>query len=108
MVAHSGAALRSDRLRVLNRPTRVLLELDDRGLPAMIVESDAPASSRRAIMPSTTRHRRVADIIEAWRIDDEWWREPISRQYFDVVLEEGAHVVVFQDLITGEWFLQQP
>ncbi|KPK02163.1 MAG: hypothetical protein AMS20_12440 [Gemmatimonas sp. SG8_28] len=51
---------------------------------------------------------RVADILEVWRIDDEWWRTPITRRYVDVVLEGGAHVVLFEDLHTGAWFVQQP
>jgi hypothetical protein len=47
-------------------------------------------------------------VIDSWRIDDEWWRNPISRRYLDVVLEGGGHIVVFQDLVTGNWFLQKP
>jgi hypothetical protein len=47
-------------------------------------------------------------VIDSWRINDEWWRNPISRRYLDIVLEGGGHVVVFQNLITGNWFLQKP
>jgi hypothetical protein len=51
---------------------------------------------------------RVEAVVEEWRIDDEWWRTPIHRRYFEVVLEGGAHVVLFEDLVSGEWFLQRP
>jgi hypothetical protein len=51
---------------------------------------------------------RVEAIVDEWRIDDEWWRTPIHRRYVEVVLEGGAHVVLFEDLTTGEWFLQKP
>ncbi|MFQ6045089.1 MAG: hypothetical protein ACE5PT_01850 [Gemmatimonadales bacterium] len=84
------------------------VEPDDRGRPKAIADNDALPSSRRAVMPSVAGRRRVDDIIEIWRIDDEWWREPISRRYYDVVLEGGGHVIVYEDLILGEWFLQQP
>jgi hypothetical protein len=47
-------------------------------------------------------------VLETWRIDDEWWRKPIARRYVEVVLEDGAHVVLFEDLVTGAWFAQQP
>jgi hypothetical protein len=52
--------------------------------------------------------RRIEEIIETWRIDDEWWRTPVSRRYVDVVLEGGGHVVLFEDLTTGQWFMQMP
>jgi hypothetical protein len=50
----------------------------------------------------------VEEILEIWRIDDEWWRRPISRRYVEVVLEGGGHVVLFEDLETGDWFCQMP
>jgi hypothetical protein len=52
--------------------------------------------------------RRVEEVVEEWRIDDEWWRTPIHRRYVEVVLEGGAHVVLFEDVVTGEWYLQKP
>ncbi|PYP07786.1 MAG: hypothetical protein DMD59_14080 [Gemmatimonadetes bacterium] len=51
---------------------------------------------------------KVEAILESWRIDDEWWRQPISRSYLELLLEGGKRVVVFQDLMTGLWFMQQP
>jgi hypothetical protein len=51
---------------------------------------------------------RIECINETWRIDDEWWRQPISRSYFEAMLEGGKRVVLFQDLIVGSWFIQQP
>jgi hypothetical protein len=52
--------------------------------------------------------RAVAEVIEVWRVDDEWWRRPIKRRYVEVILDTGAHVVLFEDEVTGEWFLQMP
>jgi hypothetical protein len=51
---------------------------------------------------------KVEAVLESWRIDDEWWRQPISRAYMEVMLEGGKRLVLFQDLITGEWFSQMP
>jgi hypothetical protein len=50
----------------------------------------------------------VEAILESWRIDDEWWRQQISRSYLELLLAGGKRVVVFQDLLTGLWFIQQP
>jgi hypothetical protein len=51
---------------------------------------------------------KVEAILESWRIDDEWWRQTISRNYMEVMLEGGKRMVLFQDLITGQWFAQMP
>ncbi len=51
--------------------------------------------------------RRVEAIREAWRIDDEWWREPISREYRAVVLDDGRHVTLYRDLLDGRWYVQR-
>ncbi|HWC74054.1 MAG TPA: hypothetical protein VG454_08960 [Gemmatimonadales bacterium] len=51
---------------------------------------------------------QVEAILESWRIDDEWWRESISRSYMELLLVGGKHIVIFQNLITGLWYMQQP
>jgi hypothetical protein len=48
----------------------------------------------------------VEAVRETWRIDDEWWRRPISRVYHTVVLEDGKSVTLYQDLAAGGWFMQ--
>ncbi|MBH40896.1 MAG: hypothetical protein CL790_06670 [Chloroflexi bacterium] len=55
---------------------------------------------------------KVTNVIEVWRIDDEWWRiQPIQRTYFRVLLEEGYIMTVFRndagkDKCRTEWFEQ--
>jgi hypothetical protein len=51
--------------------------------------------------------KRVKQILEIWQIDDEWWRETISRRYATLALEDGQTVTVFLDLVTGRWYLQE-
>jgi hypothetical protein len=50
--------------------------------------------------------KKVEEIGETWRIDDEWWRDQIARRYVEVMLVGGGHVVVYEDLISGGWFMQ--
>ena len=128
MVPHSRASLRVDRLRALNLPMRVEVERDRQGMPQVVrqrfKESGSPpphhptsageAGDQRCssladpASPAGRRGRRVEEIIETWRVDDEWWRRPISRRYVEIVMEGGGHVVLFEDLVTNEWFLQKP
>jgi hypothetical protein len=50
----------------------------------------------------------VALVREEWRVVDRWWTEdPVSRRYFDVVLESGRNVVVFRDEEVSRWFSQR-
>jgi hypothetical protein len=52
--------------------------------------------------------KTVEFVTEVWRVDDEWWRQPVKRRYFDVVLDGGKHTVLYQDEITGNWCEQNP
>ena len=50
----------------------------------------------------------VALVREEWRVVDRWWtEEPVSRRYFEVVLESGQNAVVFRDEERGAWFTQR-
>ncbi len=96
MVAHSRAPVRTDRLRILNAPEPVVVEL----------VANEPRAVRRS--KGNGGGRAVEGILEIWRIDDEWWRAPISRRYYELMLDGGKRVVLYEDLVTGEWWMQKP
>jgi hypothetical protein len=93
MVPPPRTPLRADRLRALNAPRRVVVELDAKGKPVALEGG---------------LRSRIVEILEVWHITDEWWRTPICRRYVDVLLEGGRHTVLFEDITTGEWFEQTP
>ncbi len=96
--------------------------MDEHGWPVMVRYDDRPSisllgsgrgnggrSETTEGGPLSVSHaRRIDEINEIWRVDDEWWRTPISRRYVEVVLEGGGHVVLFEDLSIGQWFMQRP
>jgi len=100
MVAPARAPLRTDRLRTLNVPRPVSVELNADDVPKRVWRSNDNGGGQEATAAV------VETILESWRIDDEWWRKLISRRYFAVVLEGGGRVVLFEDLVTREWFMQ--
>ncbi len=51
--------------------------------------------------------KTIEVIRELWEIEDEWWRNHIARRYFDVILDGGKHLVIYQDRLTGKWFAQK-
>src|SRR6266513_1014251 len=77
----------TDRLRALNVPQRVQVELDEQRRP-------------RVVMREPGNVKRVESLGENWRMDDEWWRQPIVRRYVEVVLEGGGRVVLFVFFLT--------
>jgi hypothetical protein len=93
VVADTGKTLRADTYRPVNAPEALKVEEDAAGWPVAVR------------MP----HRQaVISIEDRWRIDDEWWRaEPISRIYYNVLLASGQRLVLYKDLITGEWYSQE-
>lgn len=55
------------------------------------------------------RQRRwvgVAAERERWRIDDEWWRRPVSRMYHVVALDDGTLLTLYRDETDGRWYRQ--
>ena len=87
------AADTGEKLRALKLPKPATVEADEKGLPRVVL----------------TQGRRVAieAIFDVWRLDDEWWRESISRRYFLVALEGGVLRTLFQDLLSGQWYEQR-
>ncbi len=57
--------------------------------------------------PLRLRGKRVEQQRERWVVEDGWWTpRPVRRRYFELVLEDGANAVVFQDLGSRRWYLQ--
>lgn len=81
----------SQRLRPLGGPLPVHVDADRTGTPL-------------SVRARSGRGQRVAQVRECWRVDDEWWRAPVSRLYFEVVLENGRPLTLFHDLVARRWF----
>lgn len=93
MVSSAGAETGADRVRPLNLPRPIQVMLDElSGLPRILHEQ--------------IRTREIECVQDSWQVDDEWWREPISRRYFQVMLRDGALRTIFHDRITNCWFAQ--
>ena len=77
--------------------------------PARLLEPRAALVEERFDgTPRLVNRQEVAVVREEWRVLDRWWTgEPVSRRYFEVVLETGQNVVVFRDEQQSCWFSQQ-
>ena len=58
--------------------------------------------------PRLVNRQALVALREEWRVLDRWWTgAPVSRRYFEVVLESGQNLVVFRDQERGGWFSQR-
>ncbi len=90
MVTHPRSARAARAARRLNSPRPALVEAHADGLPRRL------------------NRQEVAVVREEWRVVDRWWtEEPVTRRYFDVVLESGQNTVVYYDGDGGSWFTQR-
>jgi DNA polymerase-4 len=58
------------------------------------------------------QQRVVLSIEESWREERNWWSRlsggrPVRRDYFRVILGDGAWKHIYQDLLTGTWHLDR-
>ncbi len=74
-------------------PLRVDVDLNDLGRPARLRYGGLA--------------RVVLAVDESWREERRWWERPVRRDYFRLQLADGSLRNVFQDLISGEWFLDR-
>ena len=90
MVAHSGSPGAVRAAGRLNQPRPAVVEARVDGTPVRV------------------NRQPVALLREEWRVVDRWWtEEPISRRYFEVVLQSGENAVVFRDEERSCWFTQR-
>ena len=89
----------------------------------MVADSRAPSAARPARLnepqpalvepgfdgtPREVNRSPVLIVREEWRVVDRWWTDdPVSRRYFDLVLEGGERCVVYRDIERGGWFTQR-
>ena len=96
LIRATGRTLPKSELRPLNAPMPLRVQQDEQGRIVGIWRQGR-------LTP-----RSIAAIQDRWRIDDEWWREhPVSRMYYEVVLDDGTLLTMFQDLLADAWFEQR-
>lgn len=92
MVQNPRTTPRADHLRPLN-PPRLLAVIVADGRPASIVHGSELIA--------------IAEIQDCWAVDDEWWREPIRRRYYQIATDAGIVRTIYHDLVGDDWFEQR-
>jgi len=63
-------------------------------------------------VPAALLHNRdwraIADVLDCYRTEDRWWTsEPVSRTYYELLLENGRTATVYHDHVSEEWYEQR-
>ena len=94
MVPTSRGAERPGALRRLNEPRQIEVRADARGVPTALRRNG--------------RWLAVERVLDRWRTDDRWWTDrPVSRAYYELLLEDGRTATVLRDEINGLWWEQR-
>jgi hypothetical protein len=94
MVKDSRAPARAGEFRALNQP-----------LPIQTF-GQRPDGAPRAVNERGER-LMVAEVQDTWLVEDEWWRHPIRRLYFRLLLSNGVIRTVYHDLAADRWYAQE-
>ncbi len=94
MLSTSRGAERPRTFRRLNTPRQVEVRAEASGLPRALLHN--------------SRWLLVDEVLDRYRTDDRWWTaEPVARSYYELLLEDGRSVTVFQDEIKESWWEQR-
>ena len=72
-------------LRALNLPLPIPVKASETGQPRAVQLGE--------------QWVQVAEVVDSWRIDEEWWRQEIVRRYYLLLLEDGQSLTVFHSPI---------
>lgn len=71
--------------------------------PSIDVELDAGGQPCRLRWESGSEE---VEVCNQWRIEEAWWRRPVSRDYYKLA---GRHLLalVYRDRVDGSWHLER-
>lgn len=73
--------------------------------PLIQVETDASGTPQRLHLDGAA-HGEVG-VCNRWRVDDDWWRTPVARDYWKLVTRDGLLCTVYLDELRGTWHLER-
>jgi len=75
-----------------------MTELIDGAAEVRVSSTGEPAA-----LGTLTGWRGVSEIAITWRVETDWWRAPVRRDYVRCLLADGECVDIYRDLETGTW-----
>ncbi len=73
--------------------------------PLPVIDVDVDERGRPVALRLGGRRERV-EVCNHWRIEQEWWRRPLQRDYYKVA-GERLLALIFRDGVDGSWHLER-
>lgn len=70
-----------------------------------VIDAEIDAEGRLAAIRWNGRRVEV-EVCNRWRVEEDWWRAPIARDYFKVIARDWL-ALVYQDRLDGTWHLER-
>ncbi|HSH22294.1 MAG TPA: hypothetical protein VK992_06750 [Candidatus Caenarcaniphilales bacterium] len=70
-----------------------------------LINVDLDAHGRPSVLRWAGGAEQVA-VCNQWRIEEAWWRRPVSRDYYKLV-GERLLALVYLDRLDGSWHLER-
>jgi hypothetical protein len=77
--------------RLLSPPAVVEVTLSADGTPSFI----------------TGEFSSSLDPIARWKVETEWWNQPVIREYWKALLNNSLLCELYHDLSSDEWFVER-
>ena len=77
--------------RLLSPPAMVEMTLSPEGTPSFIAGAFSGS----------------VDPIARWKVETEWWNQPVIREYWKALLNSSLLCELYHDLSSDEWFVER-
>ena len=58
-------------------------------------------------IPRRLDRLEVTAVLARWRVEADWWRQPLSREYWKLSLSDGGVVEAYEDTLSSSWRLSR-
>jgi hypothetical protein len=72
--------------------------------PAMVEMTLSPDGTPRFIAGAFSGS---IDPIARWKVETEWWNQPVIREYWKALLNSSLLCELYHDLSSDEWFVER-
>jgi hypothetical protein len=79
--------------RLFRQPQQINVKTNDLGEPVTIHRGG--------------RRDRVVSAGKRWRVNENWWRQEVSREYFQIETASGLVAEIYRDMLSGSWYLHR-
>ena len=75
--------------------------------PARHIRVRLDQDGRPTHLESAAGWQSVTRVLDRWRIDCDWWRDRIAREYWRVLLDNELALECYRNTESDEWFVQR-